>query len=92
MTQSTILPSGTDDSTSSDLVVAAGAVATVGIFVSSGAVVPGMRAVVFVDTPGADNRLTDLDHVTKQTQVNGPATYRVKRVAAASAFGVWSET
>lgn len=92
MTQATILAAGVDNSTSTDVVVAAGAVATIGIFAATGSVVPGMRAVVFVDTPGADNRLIDLDHITKETQVAGPATYRATRVNASSAFGIWSET
>jgi len=92
MTQSTILAAGTDNSTSTDVAVAAGAVATIGIFAASGSVTQGMKAVVYVDTPGTDNRLIDLDSVTRQVQVNGPATYRVVRVNAPSAFGVWSET
>jgi hypothetical protein len=73
-------------------VLVAGAVATIGIFVASGTVQPGMRAIVYVDTPGADNREVELDHVLKETQVNGPATYRVQRVSAPTAFGVYSET
>lgn len=92
MAQSTILAAGVDGSTSSDVVLAAGAVATIGLFVSSGTLQPGTRALVYVDTPGADNIEAELDHIRKETQVVGPATYRVQRLSAPAAFGVFSET
>jgi len=92
MAQSTILAAGGNRAFSSDIVVAAGAVDTVALFVATGSLTPGCRAIVWIDTPGADNRVIDLDHLTKQTQINGPATYRVERVNAPVDFGVSLET
>jgi hypothetical protein len=90
-TQSTILASGTTRATSSDVSLAQGASATVGIFVASGSVVPGMKAIVWIDTPGADNKEVELDHTKKQTVVNGPCTARVERVNPEAGFGVYQE-
>ena len=59
------------------------------MIVSSGTVQPGMRAVVWVDTPGTDNRVIDLDHTNKQTVIAGPGTFRVVR--AEGSFGVFTE-
>lgn len=91
MTQSTILASGSTRATSTDVVVAAGASVTVGMFVSSGVVTPGMRAIVWIDTPGADNKETELTSIKKETQVNGPCTARVERVDAPADFGIFLE-
>lgn len=79
MAQTTILASGDTRASSASTPVAAGAVVTVGLF-AAGGVKPGMRAVVYVDTPGADNREAELDHAKKQTQINGPCSYIVERV------------
>ena len=83
---------GIAGTTSTDVVVAAGVTVTLGLYVATGSVVPGMRATIYAATPGADLRLTDLDHVNKQAQLVGPNTYRVVRRAAGSSFGVYSGT
>ena len=68
MAQSTILATGLTRATSTDIVVAAGAVVTVGLFVAAGlSVQPGSRAILWIDTPGGDNKETELDHIKKQT-------------------------
>ena len=94
MTQATILAANTTAATSTDIAVAAGAVVTVGIFSASEAQLPmGVNFTVMVDTPGADSVEAVLDNQRRTVQVNGPATYRVKRPAyTGTAFGVYSET
>ena len=89
MAQATVLASGDTRATSTDITVASGASVTVGLFVSSGTVRPGSRAVVYIDTPGADNKETELDHIKKQTVISGPGTFRVIRVEGT--FGVYTE-
>lgn len=89
MAQATILASGDTRATSTDITVASGSSVTVGIFAASGTVQPGSRAVIWIDTPGADNKETELDHIKKQTVISGPGTFRVTRVEGA--FGVYTE-
>lgn len=89
MAQATILASGDTRATSTDITVASGSSVTVGLFVASGAVQPGSRAVIYIDTPGADNKEAELDHVKKQTVITGPGTFRVTRVEGT--FGVYTE-
>jgi hypothetical protein len=92
MAQSTVLAAGNTRATSSDITVAAGSTVTVGLFVASGTVQPGCRAVVWIDTPGSDNRETELDSIKKETQLVGPCTARVERVASPVDFGVFLES
>jgi len=89
MAQATVLASGDTRATSSDITVASGSTVTVGLFVSSGTVQPGSRAVVFIDTPGTDNKETELDHIKKQVVLAGPGTFRVVREEGS--FGVYTE-
>ena len=89
MAQATVLASGDTRATSTDITVASGSSVTVGLFVSSGTVQPGSRAVIYIDTPGTDNKETELDHVKKQTVISGPGTFRVIRVEGT--FGVYTE-
>lgn len=89
MAQATVLASGDTRATSSDITVASGSTVTVGLFVSSGTVQPGSRAVVFIDTPGTDNKETELDHIKKQVVLAGPGTFRVTRMEGT--FGVYTE-
>ena len=89
MAQATVLASGDTRATSTDIPVASGSTVTVGMFVSSGVVGPGMRAIVYIDTPGADNKEVELDHRNKQTVLAGPGTFRVTRVEGT--FGVYTE-
>lgn len=78
--------------TSANSTVASGASISVGLYVTSGTVRPGMSAVIQFITPGAVNRGPELDHATKQVQINGPCTFNVRRHAPATAFGVFAET
>lgn len=95
MAQSTILAAGTSVATSSDVSVAAGAVVSLGIFVSSGEISREARCEVLMDTPGADLVLSTLTREHPATTVSGPGTFRVARRAAGRegiAVGVFSET
>lgn len=93
MTQSTILAAGTTAATSSDVIVAAGAVVTVGIFASSGAIPDGVTCSIFIDTPGADALLHErLDANQPSVQLTGPGTFRVCRPVTSTSIGVFSET
>lgn len=89
MAQATVLASGDTRATSSDITVASGSSVTVGMFVASGTVQPNMRAVVWIDTPGADNKEVELTHRNKQTVISGPGTFRVVREEGS--FGVYTE-
>lgn len=94
MAQATVLAAGTTAATSTDIVVAAGATATVGIFhATGGSLPPGVWVSVMQDTPGGDNviaRLTDQD---RSTVLAAPGTYRVSRPAyTGDAFGVFTES
>lgn len=93
MAQNTILAAGTTIATSSDVVVAAGSVVTIGLFVASGDLPVGCSAIVLIDTPGADLRYAPLDKSNPLTVVSGPCTARVTRQeAGGTAVGVFSET
>lgn len=84
---------GTTAATSSDVVVAAGATVTVGIFVSSGGfAVSGPIGEVWADTPGADVPVSTLSADRPITVISGPGTFRVKRLATSQAIGVYTET
>ena len=92
MTQSTILAAGTAAATSSDVVIAAGAVVTVGIFASSGAIPDGVVCSILQDTPGADVLLHDrLDANQPSAQITGPGTFRIARPVTSVAIGAFSE-
>lgn len=91
MAQSTILATGTTAASSTDIVVAAGAVVTVGVF---SATPSGLRVKfkIFQDTPGADNLIGLLGNENRATQLNGPGTYRVDRpLITDQPFGVFLE-
>lgn len=78
---------------SSDILVAAGAVVTVGIFSAAAGKLPeGMVFAVEQVTPGASN-VADYLHNHKRTAVlSGPGTFRVRRPAyTGTAFGVFTE-
>ena len=98
MTQSTILATGTTAATSTDIVIAAGAVVTVGIFCAALDVPTGLdwepiQFTVLEKTPGADNKIDTLNFGKKAVVLSGPGTYRVSRPAyTGSPFGVFVET
>jgi Ni,Fe-hydrogenase I small subunit len=88
MAQSTILASAQTAATSSDVVIAAGASAVVGIFAAAGVQIPeGVRCTVLQDTPGNDNAIKFLTAQEPTTVINGPGTFRVWRPAI-TAYGV----
>lgn len=93
MPQTTILAPGNSNATSSDIVVAAGSAATVGIFATTPAILPdGACFSVMQVTPGADNAIALLTARQNATVLAGPGTYRIKRVAYAGvAFGAFVE-
>ena len=90
MTQTTVLAEGDTRATSSDIAIAAGSAVTVGLFVSSGVLPAEANAVVYIDTPGLDSRVVDLDRIEKQTVIDGPGTFRVERVSGS--FGIYTES
>lgn len=98
MTQSTILATGITAATSTDIVIAAGAVVTVGIFCAALDVPTGLdwepiQFTVLEKTPGADNKIDTLNFGKKDVVLSGPGTYRVSRPAyTGSPFGVFVET
>lgn len=98
MTQSTILATGTTAATSTDVVIAAGSVVTVGIFCAAPDVPVGLdwepiQFTVLEKTPGADNKIDTLNFGKKAVVLSGPGTYRVARPAyTGSPFGVFVET
>lgn len=79
MAQSTILAAGTAAATSTPVTVAAGAVASVGIFVASGDIPREARFQVVMDTPGADLAIATLTRDDPVTVVSGPGTFYVAR-------------
>ena len=91
MAQSTILASGTTAASSTDIVVAAGDVVTVGIFsASSGDLLSSALAVQQV-TPGALLTIGQLDSFTRSVQISGPGTFKVARPVLTTAFGVFKD-
>lgn len=80
--QSTILAPGTTAATSTDVTVAAGAVAVVGIFKETeGADEAIVHFRVKQDTPGADSPVAVLDNWNRSASLTGPGVFRVERVA-----------
>ena len=94
MPQSTVLAAGITAATSSDIVVAAGATVTVGIFSAVAGQMPGWLAFTIDQvTPGASNSIGSLDGTRRQIVLAGPGTFRVNRPAyTQTAFGVFIET
>lgn len=92
MAQTTILAVGLAAATSTDIVGAAGAAVTVGIFTDSVLTTAyGAIFTVMQDTPGLDNELAMLSP-GKSIQLTGPGTFRVKRtVSTGKPYGVFLE-
>jgi len=94
MTQTTLLAAAQTAATSSDLVVAAGSTAAVGIF-ATGNVPPGVIIDLCIDSPGSDNLVAKLTAQNSVVVINAPGTYRAYRrdiSAYAVNVGVYSET
>ena len=88
MAQATVLAEGSTRATSTDIACTAAAPVTVGIFSATG-IKPGMRAIVWIDTPGLDNKEIELDHIKKHHVIQANATARIERVEGT--FGVFTE-
>jgi len=91
MTQSTILASGTAAATSTDITIAAGAVATVGIFTAAASQSLDGYFSIMQDTPGEDAFVGILNGLQRSVQLAGPGVFRVKRPLISTAFGVFLE-
>lgn len=93
MAQTTVLAAATTAGVSTEIVVAAGAQVTVGIFSAAAGTLPeGLPFAIEQDTPGADNVADYLHNHRRTTVLSGPGTFRVRRPAyAGTAFGVFTE-
>lgn len=93
MAQTTILAAGTTAATSTDVVVAAGATVTIGVFTAAASGIPGNEGVqVYIDTPGNDQYAVSLTG-NKPTQViSGPGTFRAVRGVTTTSLGVYTES
>ena len=90
MTQSTILASGTSAGTSSDVTIGAGGSASVGLFVSTGALPASLQATVLMDSPGnTDVQIGTLTSAAPAISITGPGVFRVARIASPTAFGIY---
>jgi hypothetical protein len=78
MAQNTILAAGQTAATSTDVVVAAGAFVSIGIF-ASGPIPANVQIAIRADTPGADNVVCKLSASCKTTAIAGPGTFRAHR-------------
>lgn len=94
MPQASILAPGNTDATSTNVVVAQGAVAVIGIYsAAAGTLPPGNQFSVVQVTPGADNFVVSLGNDRRTVMVSGPGTFKIKRPAyTGAAFGAFSET
>lgn len=96
MAQTVQLALGTAPGTSSDIVVAAGAQAMIGIYADTGVAISAagqaFRCDVLLLTPGEPHAIDRLDAAKPTVIVQGPGTYRVRRNAAQVSVGVFSET
>lgn len=86
MAQTTILAAAQTTATSTDVVVPAGAVVTIGLF-AAGAVPPQARAAVYIDTPSGDQFVKFLQGGQPEV-ISGPGTFRAVRKASISRYGV----
>jgi len=93
MAQNTILAAATATGTSTDVVVAAGASVTIGIYTSDANGLPGdSRINVFIDTPSQDKMLFQLTPNSPVQVLSGPGTFRCNKPASTVAYGAYTET
>lgn len=90
MTQETILAAGKTATASSDVVLAAGAEAKIGMFAANST--PSVSMQLVLDTPGADLPVCDLTPANPVVVVTGPGTFRVLRPVITVDHGAFSET
>lgn len=81
---------GLNAGTSTDVVVAAGSTAVIGVF-AAGPLPAEALARVYIDSPGADVQMDQLGNARPVITISGPGTYRVYREPGHK-FGAWSET
>lgn len=89
----TILSSGTAAGTSSNVVVAAGSNATVGMF-ATGEIPAGVQLRVVVTTPGDASTVGVLNSLRPNLAIHGPGTFQVIRPDISSyglSVGAFSE-
>jgi hypothetical protein len=79
MTQSIILATGQAAATSTDVVVAAGEVVTIGLFTGGVAAPSGAEIIVAIATPGQDQFVAKLTNTSPTTVLSGPGTFKAKR-------------
>ena len=94
MPQTTILAAAQTAGTSTNVTVAAGTVATIGIFAST-----AIPSIVEIDvrqvTPAGDNFVAKLTHANQTTVISGPGVFRAYRrniSAGGVNVGVFSDT
>lgn len=93
MAQATILAAAKTAAASTDLTVAAGAVATIGIFTDEAGGIPASEGVrLFIDTPGLDLQRYTLSGANPVQVVAGPCTIRAKRRVTTVNIGVFTES
>jgi hypothetical protein len=95
MPQTTILAAGQTAATSTNVVVAAGDVVSVGLFTAAGAVPSGVEIDIRMATPGEDNFVAKLTQANQTTAISGPGTFRAyrKNIAAQGVnVGVYVES
>lgn len=95
MAQATILASAQTAGTSTDVVVAAGSNASVGLFCTGTLPAGGRLATLKMDTPGDDIAVAELSAAYPVHVISGPGTYRVVRENIAHKgvnVGVFSES
>lgn len=80
MAQSTILAAGQTAATSTEIVIAAGDTAIVGIFASAD-IPNGVALSLHIKTPGRNGFVRKLTNDFHHTQIPGPASYYVNRPA-----------
>lgn len=93
MAQATNLAAAKTAATSTDVVVASGDFATIGIFTDEAAGIPANVGVrVYQDTPSADVLVFLLNGNDPTRTITGPGTYRAVRGVTTVNIGVFSET
>lgn len=91
MAQTTILSVSTGVATSSDVVLSAGTIATMGMFISTGNFLQSDYVTVTYKTPGQDTVVGYLTVSNPNLQLNGPGTFRATRSLSVTPIGVSSE-
>lgn len=92
MAQTQILAAGAGPATSTDVVLAAGAIANLAAFRIAPETWRDTRLSVYMDTNGDDAFVAYLNGQKPAITIQGPGTFRVVREQGTTAIGVTSET